>query len=80
MYAYFASLFIKIFGTYNTLIVRIPALIFSVIEVIVAYLLIKEFKSKDYANKVLVLKNEQEYPTKIEDKYNLSTTIFKKSV
>ena len=30
---------------------------------------IKEFKSKDYANKVLVLKNEQEYPTKIEDKY-----------
>ena len=30
---------------------------------------IKEFKSKDYANKVLLLKNEQEYPTKIEDKY-----------
>ena len=30
---------------------------------------IKEFKFKDYANKVLVLKNEQEYPTKFEDKY-----------
>ena len=30
---------------------------------------IKEFKYKDYSNKVLVLKNEQEYPTKFEDKY-----------
>ena len=30
---------------------------------------IKEFKYKDYANKVLVLKNQQEYPTKFEDKY-----------
>ena len=30
---------------------------------------IKEFKYKDYANKVLVLKNEQEYPTKFEEKY-----------
>ena len=30
---------------------------------------IKEFKFRDYANKVLVLKNEQEYPTKFEDKY-----------
>ena len=30
---------------------------------------IKEFKYKDYANKVLVLKNKQEYPTKFEDKY-----------
>ena len=30
---------------------------------------IKEFKHKDYANRVLVLKNEQEYPTKFEDKY-----------
>ena len=30
---------------------------------------IKEFKYRDYANKVLVLKNEQEYPTKFEEKY-----------
>ena len=30
---------------------------------------IKEFKHKDYASKVLVLKNKQEYPTKFEDKY-----------
>ena len=30
---------------------------------------IKQFKKRDYTNKVLVLKNEQEYPTKFEDKY-----------
>jgi hypothetical protein len=30
---------------------------------------IKQFKCRDYSNKVLVLKNEQEYPTKFEDKY-----------
>ena len=31
---------------------------------------IKEFKNKDYSNKALILKNEEEYPTKFEDKYN----------
>ena len=30
---------------------------------------LKEFKYRDYSNKVLVLKNEQQYPTKFEDKY-----------
>ncbi len=30
---------------------------------------LKEFQYKDYANKVLVLKNKQEYPTKFEEKY-----------
>ena len=30
---------------------------------------LKQFKSRDYANKILVLKNEQKYPTKFEDKY-----------
>ena len=30
---------------------------------------LKQFKKRDYTNKVLVLKNEQEYPTKFEDKY-----------
>ena len=30
---------------------------------------LKQFKKRDYSNKVLVLKNEQEYPTKFEDKY-----------
>jgi len=30
---------------------------------------IKQFKCRDYSNKVLVLKNEQKYPTKFEDKY-----------
>ena len=30
---------------------------------------IKEFKIKDYENRAFLLKNEQEYPTKFEDKY-----------
>ena len=33
---------------------------------------LKQFKKRDYANKVLVLKNEQEYPTKFEDKYTFN--------
>ena len=33
---------------------------------------LKEFKYRDYSNKVLVLKNEQQYPTKFEDKYTFN--------
>ena len=33
---------------------------------------LKQFKKRDYTNKVLVLKNEQEYPTKFEDKYTFN--------
>ena len=33
---------------------------------------LKEFIYKDYSNKVLVLKNKQEYPTKFEDKYTFN--------
>ena len=32
----------------------------------------KQFKCRDYSNKVLVLKNEQKYPTKFEDKYTFN--------
>ena len=33
---------------------------------------VKQFKCRDYSNKVLVLKNEQKYPTKFEDKYTFN--------
>ena len=33
---------------------------------------LKQFKCRDYSNKVLVLKNEQKYPEKIEDKYTFN--------
>ena len=33
---------------------------------------LKQFKKRDYSNKVLVLKNEQEYPKKFEDKYTFN--------
>ena len=49
LYAYLTAILIKIFGTYNLVIIRIPALILSMIEVVVCYLLVKEFKSKKMA-------------------------------
>ncbi len=45
LYIYLAAILIKFFGI-NTLIIRIPALILSIIEVIVSYLLVKKFKGK----------------------------------
>ena len=33
---------------------------------------LRQFKSRDYTNKVHVLKNEQKYPEKIEDKYTFN--------
>lgn len=49
LYTYLTAFLIKIFGHYNSIIIRIPALVISIIEVVVAYLLVKEFKSKKQA-------------------------------
>lgn len=46
LYTYLAAIVIKIVGFYNNTIIRIPALILSVIEVIISYFLVKEFKGK----------------------------------
>ena len=46
LYTYLTAIVIKIVGFYNETIIRIPALILSVIEVIMAYFLVKEFKGK----------------------------------
>ncbi len=46
LYTYLTAIVIKIVGFYNETIIRIPALILSVIEVIIAYFLVKEFKGK----------------------------------
>lgn len=49
LYTYLTAIIIKLSGSYNSTIIRIPALILSTIEVIVAFLLVKEFKSKKHA-------------------------------
>lgn len=49
LYTYLLALFIKIIGKYNLLIVRVPSMIFSLIEVIMCYLIVKEFRSKKEA-------------------------------
>lgn len=46
LYTYLTSILIKIFGNYNTLIIRVPALIISMMEVVISYLLVKQFRSK----------------------------------
>lgn len=46
LYTYLTSILIKIFGNYNTLIIRVPALIISMVEVVISYLLVKQFRSK----------------------------------
>ena len=46
LYTYLIAILIKIFGYYNSTIIRIPMLIVSVIEVIVAFLLVNKFRSK----------------------------------
>ena len=46
LYTYLAALVIKLVGFYNYTIIRIPALILSVLEVIISYFLVKEFKGK----------------------------------
>ena len=33
---------------------------------------LKQFSKRDYSNKILVLKNEQQYPSKFEDKYTFN--------
>lgn len=45
LYAYLAAIVIKIFGM-SQKILRIPALVLSIIEIITAYFLVKEFKGK----------------------------------
>lgn len=49
LYTYLTALVIKVFGTFNLTLIRIPALVLSTIEVVIAYLLIKEFKTKKQA-------------------------------
>ena len=49
LYTYLTAILIKIFGKYNLVIIRIPALILSMIETVICYLLVKEFKSKKMA-------------------------------
>lgn len=49
LYTYLNAFFIKIFRANNLVIMRLPALILSIIEVIVCYLLVKEFRSKKEA-------------------------------
>lgn len=49
LYTYLTAILIKLFGSYNSLIIRIPSFIISIIEIIVAYLLVKDFKSKKQA-------------------------------
>ena len=46
LYTYLTAILIKICGRFDLFIIRMPALIFSVIEVIVVYLLGREFFSK----------------------------------
>ena len=48
LYTYLAAIFIKIFG-FNLTAVRLPALIFSIIYMIFAFLLTKDFKNKKVA-------------------------------
>lgn len=49
LYTYLTAIIIKIVGGYDSFIIRLPALILSMIEVAVSFLLIKEFKSKKQA-------------------------------
>ena len=49
MQGYLVALLIKTFGTYNTFLIRIPSLVLSIIETVVAYLLVKLFKSRKQA-------------------------------
>lgn len=50
MYAYLTAIVIKCAGgMYNPIIIRLPAVILSIIEVIIAYCLVKEFYSKKQA-------------------------------
>lgn len=46
LYTYLTAILIKIFGKYNLVIIRIPALILSMIEVCFCYLIVSEFFSK----------------------------------
>lgn len=48
LYTYLAAILIKIFG-FSVFIIRMPAFIFSIIYIIIAYLITKEFKNKKLA-------------------------------
>lgn len=48
LYTYLAAILIKIFG-FSLFIIRMPAFIFSIIYIIIAYLITKEFKNKKLA-------------------------------
>ena len=46
LYTYLTAILIRICGTYNSVIIRLPALILSIIEVIICYKLAREFTGK----------------------------------
>ena len=46
LYTYLTSIIIKVLGTYNLTIVRIPALVLSMVEVVICYFLVKEYRGK----------------------------------
>ena len=54
LYIYLAAILVKIFG-FSVFILRMPALILSVIEVGVIYLLVAKFKSRKFALFVMFL-------------------------
>lgn len=49
LYTYLAAICVKIFNSIDIAVIRIPAVVLSIIEVIVCYLLVKEFRSKKEA-------------------------------
>ena len=48
LYTYLAAILIKIFG-FSLFIIRMPAFIFSILYIVIAYLITKEFKNKKLA-------------------------------
>lgn len=48
LYTYLAAILIKVFG-FSLFVIRMPAFIFSIIYIIIAYLLTKKFKNKNFA-------------------------------
>ena len=46
LYTYLTAILIRICSTYNSVIIRLPALILSIIEVIICYKLAREFTGK----------------------------------
>ena len=54
LYTYLVAILIKIFG-FSLFIVRMPAFLFSILYMIIAYLLVKQFKSEKFSIFILFL-------------------------